>query len=213
MPRRAFACLAMLALAACEVDENGEVRGFLPGGETGSASGRGALASPDRDAEPVRRVALAGGAVVVGGPRGYCVDPATVETNGTSGFAMIASCRIIAGAGPEVAPVIVTVTVGAEEPAPLLPDPEALARLAGGPARAFPERGGLVTAQMQRGGSTVLAGGDERYWRGAFLQGQRIISLALYAPEGSELAGDRGLAFLGDVRDVIRSASPGAGRG
>ena len=112
MSLRALAVLAVFALAACDVDENGNVRGFLPGGETGSASGRGVLASPDREVEPVRRVALAGGSVVVSGPRGYCIDPETVETAETSGFAMIASCRIVAGAGPEVAPVIVTVTVG-----------------------------------------------------------------------------------------------------
>ena len=70
-----------------------------------------------------------------------------------------------------------------------------------------------MTAQMQRGGSTVLAGGDARYWRGAFLQGRRVISLALYAPEGSDLAGARGRDFLSDVREAIRNASPGAGRG
>ncbi len=214
--RRALLLLSALALAACDVNGDGSGRGFLTGFDTpGSAGGREALSQPDGGAKPIRRAALAGGAVVVAGPRGYCIDPVTVESDGVTGFAVLASCRILAGpaAGPEVEPALVTVTVGAEAPAPVLPDPATLARLAGSPARAGESRGGLVLAQIQEGGDRVLEGGDPRHWRGAFLLGTRLVSLAVYAPAGSALAADRGRDMLTAVRRAIVRASPEPDRG
>ncbi|SFD65019.1 dihydroxy-acid dehydratase [Roseivivax sediminis] len=202
------ACLA-LALAACEVPEGGELR-FAPGAGAGISAGRDALTG-EEEAAPIRAVEMAGGAVVVAGPRGYCIDPETVSARGGGGFAMLASCRILAGSGPAVAPALITVTVGARERAPVLPDPATLARLVGGPAASAETSEGFVSLQIQEGGDTVLAGGDGRYWRGAFLQGPRLVSLALYAPEGSRLAGAPGRALLAEVRRAIAAASPETG--
>ncbi|WP_306133506.1 dihydroxy-acid dehydratase [Roseivivax marinus] len=212
---RALLGLGLIAaLAGCEMDANGQARGFLSGFESpGTSGGRDALSKPGDGPPPVPRAAVAGGAVVVAGPRGYCVDPVTVESDDDTGFAVLASCRILGGpgAGPNVAPALVTVTVGAPEPAPVLPTAETFARLSGGAARPGRSGGDLVVAQMQTGGERVLPNGDPRYWRGAFLVANRLVSLALYAPEGSSLAGDDGGQFLGSVRRAIRAGSPAGG--
>ncbi|SLN21405.1 hypothetical protein ROJ8625_00802 [Roseivivax jejudonensis] len=210
MRRVALLGLIVAALAGCEISETGELRFAPPAGSAGSG-GRGALSDPAGDAEPIRAVSLVGGDVVLAAPRGYCVDPVTVETDDDGAFAMLASCRILTGSGPDVAPAVVTVTVGPRDEDATLPPPEALARLAGAPARAAATRGGLVTAQMQAGGSDVLSGGDPRYWRGAFRQGGRLVSLAVYAPDGSDLAASAGRRFLEQVRRAIETASARSG--
>ncbi len=68
--------------------------------------------------------------------------------------------------------------------------------------------GGLTAVHLAGGGAEVLDDGDPKYWRGAFVQGGRMVGLALYAPLGSPLAGDGGAAMLRAVRDRIAALSP-----
>ncbi|GAA4221221.1 hypothetical protein GGQ68_000244 [Sagittula marina] len=160
---------------------------------------------------PLAKVSLAGGEVIVAGPSGYCLDPETSKSAAGRGFAVIASCMILSGGqvGENVAPVMVTVTVGPRGTASDLPDGKALAAAAEAPLLAAGHEDGLVMAHLGAGGASVLEGGDTRYWRGAFLQGDRVVGLALYAPDGDALAGKRGAAMLVSVRDSIRHASEG----
>ncbi|ETX27887.1 hypothetical protein [Roseivivax isoporae] len=203
--------LTLLALGACDVTSEEAARGFLADfAAPGSAGGRDALSEPAAGPPPVGRVALAGGAVVVAGPRGYCIDPVTIESAEDGGFAVLASCSILSGgaSGPSVAPALVTVTVGGPQPAPVLPDAATIARAAGVPLATDATRGPLVLAQMARGGDTALEGGDARHWRGAFLMGRRLVALALYAPSGSAMAGRDGARLLQGVHEAIVRASP-----
>ena len=65
---RGIALLALVALASCE-----------------ATTGR----------PPLQQAALEEGAVVVGGPGGYCIDPVTLERRAGRGFAVLASCQIL----------------------------------------------------------------------------------------------------------------------
>jgi hypothetical protein len=158
-------------------------------------------------------VRLVRGDVVVSATQGYCVDPDTLRARGSNGFAMLASCRILSGGaeGPLVAPVLITVTVGPKGSGADLPEPQTLAAISAAPLLNATMSDGLVLARLGGGGQDVLENGDPRYWRGAFVQGTRLVVLALYAPMGSELTGRAGGALLSDLHTRIRADSP-AGR-
>ena len=208
MLRFALMILAIAGLSACDsaTGTGGGASGFLS-----------ALSSPENDAQrqaresgaPLVWTALARGDVVVQGPRGYCVDPVTVEKTGNSGFAMIASCNILSdgATGPLVPALLVTVTVGPREDDVTVPSAETIAALAGGTLQQSQTRDGTVFAQMADGGKALISDGEDRYWRAAFIQAEHLVSLAMYLPEGSNLAGSDGADFLETVVEAIKNAS------
>ena len=208
MLRKALMILAIAGLAACDstTGTGGGAPGFLA-----------ALSSPQNDAQsqaraagaPMVWTALARGDVVVQGPRGYCVDPVTVEKRGNSGFAMIASCNILSdgATGPQVPALLVTVTVGPREDDVTVPSAETIAALAGGTLQQSETRDGSVFAQLAGGGKMLISDGEDRYWRAAFIQAEHLVSLAMYLPEGSNLAGSDGVDFLETVVEAIKNAS------
>ena len=209
--RRSLPILSVLVaglLAACTVQPDGTLApapGFLSPTQGGLSPRAGTTAET-----PPARVALVEGDVVAAGPRGYCVDPTTVRSERARGFAMLASCARLSagGTGPDVPPVLATLTVGPRSTDAALPAAETLARLADSPLLAAREGRDLVIAQLGAGGQTFLEDGDRRYWRGAFVLNGRLVSLALYAPEGSPFAGAQGGPFLQQVADSIRAATP-----
>lgn len=169
----------------------------------------GCLPASDTPKPALRTVALGGGALILTAPRGYCVDADSLR--GSSGrVALLASCERLTGVpGIAVEPVVMTVSVlpqAADTPAPTA---ETLAA-AVAPARIENSAtvDGMVYGQVMEGGSAVLPGGDPRHWRGARLVAAHLVGLALYAPQGSALAGPGG-------RDLLRALSAGlrAGQG
>ena len=183
-------------------------RGFLAALAAPAVPKAAPMAEP---ALPFARVPLAGGDVVVAGPDGYCIDPATIDRSTSRGFAMIASCRILSAgrAGFAVEPLLVTVTVGPRGEAGDLPDAAALSEIAGAPLLGGVSETGFSAAHLGSGGARVLDGGDDRYWRATFLQGGRLVGLALYAPNGSAMAGPLGQGMLRAVQQRIVALSPG----
>lgn len=150
----------------------------------------------------LKEVSLAGGDVVIGGPRGYCIDPATLRKSASRSFALIASCHILSQgkAGTPVVPLIVSVTIGSQNMAQSeLPSPEQLAGMAGAGLLAQDVTDGLVLALLDQGGDTVLEDGDSRSWRGVFVMNNRLVGLSLYAPRGSAFTGQPGADFLRSV--------------
>lgn len=178
--------------------------------DTGLVASSGDGTAKPGGPEPLARAELAHGDVVVAGPDGYCVDPVTLSSRSARDFAVIASCNIIAGgqAGMFVEPMMMTVTVGIRLEQPVLPAPGALAVEAGQGMVAGSTRDGMVSALLAGGGAEVLADGDPRYWRGAFVLNGHLIGLALYAPRGSYLAGEDGRAMMQAVRQRIVALSP-----
>ncbi len=159
---------------------------------------------------PLAQAKLAGGDVVAAGPEGYCLDPKTVQSRASRGFALIASCQILSGGavGNWAEPVLITVTVGPKGALDDLPSPAALAQAAGAELLAGETAPGFVAANLDRGGDALLDGGDKHYWRGAFVLNGRLVGLALYAPEGSSYAAQQGGGMLARVKAQIAALSP-----
>ncbi|MBV2359192.1 dihydroxy-acid dehydratase [Thalassococcus sp. CAU 1522] len=163
--------------------------------------------------KPLEQASLLGGDVVVAGPPGYCVDQRTLTSRGGRGFAMIASCNILSRGqtGDIVAPAVVTVTAGGRGAVQDLPSPETIAAELGAPLIGRYDRDGVRLAHLATGGDALFPDGDPRHWRGAFVQGDRIVGLALYAPKGHPiLSGDSGGTLLRAVRARIAALSKGS---
>ncbi len=173
---------------------------------SGARGGR----SNDALAKPFAQVPLAGGAVIVAGPEGYCIDPETLDSRRLRGFAVIASCHILTAGQLDspVIPSLVTVTVGRQQDGDGLPSPRALAALAEAPLVEGDQSDDMVAALLGQGGDALLEGGDPRHWRAAFLQGEYLVALALYAPQNSAKTGPAGLDFLRQVKTRIQNLSP-----
>ncbi|MCK0150299.1 dihydroxy-acid dehydratase [Marivita sp. S6314] len=180
---------------------------------SGNAGGLAFLETPDGTPAPVITSArLANGQVTVSGPEGYCVDASTLRRTPAGGFAAIASCNILSNgqSGPIVEPVLVTVTVGrAGTDAPGLED---LANALGTELTQTRELSAVNAGRMASGGQTAFQGSDPRHWRGTFILGNRVVGLALYAPQGSPFVGAQGAAFLNTVSSRIRASSQVAQR-
>lgn len=203
MVRPAFLLGVIALLSGCEAGPAGQRSLLTPTRGAGTGTG---------DAIPVTTLPVVGGEVVLSAPADYCIDLETVESKRTRAFAVIASCQILRGdtAGARVPPVIVTVTVGSKDPGAQIPSSKQIAASAGGGLLRSASQNGVSVVQLAKGGTRVLEGGDQRYWRGAFLVGGRQVGLALYAPKGSEMASANGGAFLQATAQAIRTASPEA---
>ncbi|MDQ2095926.1 hypothetical protein [Rhodalgimonas zhirmunskyi] len=187
--------------------------GCLEGGE-GLAFLTPRDGAADKKAQPkapvLREVEMARGKVVIRPPRGYCIDQGSLK-RGVSGFALIASCNSLRGdyAGADVEPVVMTVSVQPRLVKQEVPTAQAMASVLA-PAQAIRHENGdgLSLIQLDRGGNAVLPGGDPKYWRGAMLINGQLVGLALYAPNGSSYAGERGRALILALAENLREASP-----
>ena len=206
--RQSALITAVAGLTACgDLPDGGPAQGFLAAlGQSTSEEQEQAKAS----GAPLVWTALGRGDVIVKGPRGYCVDPLTVDKRaGGGGFAVIASCNILSkgATGPQVPAVLVSVTVGPKDRNATVPTAETIATLAGTTLQSEQSLDGVVLAQLAEGGATLIENGEDRYWRAAFVQSDRLVSLAMYLPEGSNLAGSDGAKLLASVVNEIQTAS------
>lgn len=195
----------------------GETRGFLSGRVAPAPTARSEATGGERPTrprlpKPLAQAPLAGGDVVVGGPPGYCIDPMTLDTRPSRSFALIASCRILSGGarGMSVAPVLVTVTTSPRAGQGALPAPDALAALSEATLLGGVTEENFHAAHLEGGGDLALQDGDARHWRAVFVQGRRLVGLALYAPENSRLAGGDGADVLRTIAARIAALSPGS---
>lgn len=165
-------------------------------------------ARPGGGDRAVESVTFPGG-LVVAGPDGYCIDGDA--TRRSDGFALLASCRALSDLDdlPWVEPAILTVTES--EAAAGTPSAEVLAE-ALAPADLLSRRvvDGLAIAHVARGGEAALPGGDPKHWRAVLRLGDRLLGLAVYAPEGSSAAGTGGERLIRALAARIRAATVAA---
>ena len=210
--RAILAGAMIVALSACLGEgTGGDAFGFLTDKRVGQTAG-GVRAAPRAPKKaPLQRAELAGGAVVVQGPRGYCVDPATLRRGLGGGFALIAACNSLSGqfTGADVEPVVMTVQVQAAVGRKDAPDAAAMAAaLAPIPVLERIDGDGLSLLHLGAGGDAGLPTGDPKYWRGAMMINGYLVGIAVYAPKGSRTAGPRGRRVILALAEQLRAASP-----
>jgi hypothetical protein len=176
-----------------------------------SRSATGQTTTKPKRVQALKAVPMAGGKVVIAGPRGYCVDRASLRPGFAGGFALIASCNSLNRnyASADAEPVVMTVQVQpsfSKQEAPTANDLSA----AVAPVRTLAklDGDGVSLVQLASGGDRGIPAGDPRHWRGAMMINGYLVGIALYAPKGNALAGRRGKKMMIALAESLRRASP-----
>ena len=154
-------------------------------------------------------VSLAGGAVILSAPEGYCIDRRTLHRTPKAGFAVMARCDTLGVRGFFGAHdlAIITVTTAPQAPGSAAPDTEAVARSAdGAEVLDRQSRDGLSLIRFGQG-AHGLEGVSPVHWRGAFALNGHLVGVGLYAPEGSAVLREDGARLLRDLTSRTRAAS------
>lgn len=156
-----------------------------------------------------RTILLAGGDVVLNPPSGYCVDTGNSRDNGVEGgFALLSSCPSLLG--KSASPAVITVSVGPEVGISSI-SLSAFEDALGNPAILSSEESTeLALLHLAKGGEMTLPGGDPRHWRAVRVVSGRLVSMALYAPEGTAQAEGRGRTLIKRVAQGVEAIGPQA---
>jgi hypothetical protein len=144
---------------------------------------------------------FAGGRLHLVAPQGYCFDTESSRIEGQGGFALIAHCSRVRGAGWFGArrAAVITASIGPAIPNVAAPQASDIAAMFPG-ARILETREDqlLPLVRLQAPGPLVT-GSSAQHWRGAFILDDHLVALALYAPDGSQALGHQGAALLNEL--------------
>ena len=172
-----------------------------------------------------KQIRVAGKAVVIAGPKGFCIDPTEIRDESDSAFVLLGSCAAIANARgkprPKV-PAILTATVSRKTTsAPIADSMQMLASFfKSEPGRTALSRDGHAnTVEVietlgkdgvffihARDSSTdTLAGAGDEYWRALFDVNGRIISASVFGLQERPIPSSAGFDVLEDFANRIRA--------
>jgi hypothetical protein len=168
---------------------------------------------------------LARGQVIVGGPKGYCIDRGASKRGGGAAFVLLASCASLTGtaeAGAPSAPGLLTASVDSkpgEVPAPddfraFFSTQEGRAALARDGQASSVEvleaqlRADALVMKIRDTSPVTTPGLEGTYWRGLFALNGRLITVTVNAFEVRPLGTDAGREKLTDFISRIRALSP-----
>lgn len=213
----------VLALAACaELPQGG-----APGASSDAPAGAGAAvfsgAKRNRTTETVE---LAGGEVVVGGPRGYCVDRSGSQLLGDPAFVLLADCMTLTGDPEFPTPrAFALLTASVEKRAKgdsndlealksLLRSPEGRAALArDGRAdsvrlQEIRSHNGALILHVDDQSNTATPTLEQDYWRAFFNVNGRLVTVTVNAFAKHPINDAVGRALVQDFAAEIRDLSP-----
>ena len=188
--KRGLAAVLTLSLTGCNVQTAG--LGFLE-------------SSTPRSAKRVDNVVLGGGAVRLTVPAGYCVDGRSVRARE---FAVVARCDKVGvpGAYDDQPVALITATLAPRSAEAATPKAAELAA-SSGPDQVLSQQQNGSLALVRLRTAEPLEGTASTHWRGAFLAGNRLVGLGLYAPEGSAALGAKGGQLLSAIAQATQRAS------
>lgn len=144
---------------------------------------------------PTRQATMAGGALTVVPPQGYCIDNRALGQR----FALIARCDVISGEGLAAAPLsVITVSLSPAPQGAPLPTP-AVTASALGLSDVKDTRTKNNRVIFRANGPAPAQALDGRHWRGTALVGGQIMGVALYGPAGQPPIGREGRDILADL--------------
>ncbi len=156
---------------------------------------------------------LLGGAIALAGPRGYCVDPASLREQGDTAVALLGRCRFALA----VDPALLTISIGpAASSGVLAAGGEALtAYFTSADGRAALSRNGraqdvTVLAALGAGDAYLLRLRDRavgEYWRAVVGLNGRLVTISANGTQDAPLAPAAGRALLDATLAAMRRAN------
>jgi hypothetical protein len=163
----------------------------------------GGIGLAPRDAKPLSQARMAGGAVTLVAPSGFCIDSGSLEAR----FALMARCDALgANAAAAGAPLgLITVSLVPSAPGTALPTPQDSARAADLSGIGNVTQDGTTTLFRARGAAPNAALAPV-HWRGIARLGSFAMGAALYGePEGRAVS-EEGAEILAEmIRRSIRA--------
>lgn len=171
------------------------------------------------------RVSLDGGAIIVAGPRGFCIDKTSSRTRATNPFVLMASCASIGAEGPPPARNALLVASATRGTGPTQlgyeryfasADGRASLSQTGDPATVSIDevsfKNDVFRLQMT---DISLPNNDsglaQTAWRGLFELNGRIVSVKVFSLAQSPLSRDAGFGLVDDFVASIKSVSAESG--
>ncbi len=195
-------CIAPLVLVGCM---EGNRLAFAPPGEE--------LSHPGLTRGRALTAVFGEGKLILAAPNGFCFDAQMEEHTSTGGFALLARCERLSAFGRLRANegALLTATVGSVAEDTPTPSAEALrtaftaSRTA---ARVLETRRDteIPLVKVHLDGHSA-AGASGTHWRGAFVVRGHLVSVALYAPDGSSFLGEKGARLIREFMRATRNAT------
>lgn len=179
------------------------------------------------EAEAPRRVEVTSDAVIITGPRGFCIDPTATRNDGDTGFVLLGNCAAISGRArapqPDV-PAILTATIsGRSDIAGLLDGLDALdGYVRSDEGRALLSRsgdadnveiletrqiGGLFLLHARDTSAGAVIGAAQDYWRAYLNLGPRLATLTVLALAEQEVSDSLALDILTSFAAAVQAAN------
>ncbi len=174
-----------------------------------------------------QRVEVTSDALVIAGPRGFCVDPTATRDDGETAFVLLGNCAAISGRArapqPDVAAVLTAAISAPSQGATLtrsLPDLDDYFRSEDG--RGLLSRtgdpdtvdiletrqsGAMFLLHARDTSAGALAGVAPDYWRAYMDLGSRVVTLSLLSLADPDLADATALATLTRFATAVRGAN------
>lgn len=151
---------------------------------------------------------MAGGAITLAAPDGYCIDESSAKTGKRNGFAVLARCDALGVQGFFGQRDVALITVATAPRAQDTPLEMTSLEAAVAPAKVLEKRNmeGLPLVRLS-GGTTPSEELSSTHWRSAFVMNGQLVALALYAPEGSAALTEPGATLLAECASRTKTAS------
>lgn len=153
------------------------------------------------------------GDLVLAAPSGFCFDAQMEEHTASGGFALMARCESLTALGRfrSGEGAMLTATVGSvalDTPAPSAEALKAAFTSSRAAARVLETRGDrdMPLIKLYLDGHSAQ-GASGTHWRGAFVVHGHLVSVALYAPEGSGYLGTKGARLMHEFMRASRNAT------
>ena len=176
----------------------------------------------------MRTIAVAGDSIVIGGPRGYCVDKSSSRLRGQTAFVLLGGCAVLSGDDHDEVPTFPGIlTASVDQRGFGTATPETLDKLAkfvtttdgravlarDGRAESVNVLGVLrdnsaVLIHLQDESGFQIPGIEATYWRGLFELNGRLITASVLGFKDHPLPAREGLTTLQAFLARIRKETP-----
>ena len=149
--------------------------------------------------------------VKVAGPKGYCIDPKTVQQDEQGSFVLLASCHSLTGRAPKsFAPAAILTIAMAPSDTPITP--EAVRQLATGSSTAKIIRHHASTQtpvfQLESSLEHPIGGAQNRHWRGAMAMNDQLVAISAYVPRSSHGTAVSGKSLILKTAAILKDLNP-----